>query len=139
MIYTSFYIMVNTKEWELSLETLKQYYAFRRAFDDLKKYQRDEAADIIEGLAYAPTGMYKECIQYARLHYWLAQHYNKEGNLEKANQEYRLALHSVENAGLNLSMRKWVKVEERGYNSDTKLVDGEELKDFITNIFKSTR
>lgn len=32
-----------------------------------------------------------------------------------------------------------VKVEERGYNSDTKLVDGEELKDFITHIFNSTR
>lgn len=131
--------MLNTKDGKLSLETLKQYYAFRRAFGDLKKYQRDEVADIIAKLAYGPLWLKREFLQHARLHYWLAQHYNKEGDLEKANQEYRMALHGVENAGLNLSMRKWVKVEERGYNSDTKLVDGEELKDFITHIFESTR
>lgn len=95
--------------------------------------------NIIENLAYGPLWMKKEFIQHARLHYWLAQHYERERDLKKANEQYRLALYGVENAGLDLSLRRWVKVEENGNDSDTKLVDGEKLETFITHVLKNTR
>ena len=127
--------MENTEEEEPSLETLKQYYAFRRSFWDITKCQRDEVVDIIKGLISSRFLMHRESIQYSRLHFWLALYYDQKGDLKKANYYYSMALYTLKTVGLDLSLRRWVKVEEKGDDCDTKFVDGEELMILFIHIF----